>query len=136
MFAVHLCAHQRRALCAITAAAGFAGCTAADPAARRVKLPARSAVAVVVENNSLDHLVIYVQDGLMRVRLTEVEALSTKRVFSPELFTARKTGAPVSFVARALAGDAFASESFHVPTQGIPTWVIQGYRPMSFVTVR
>jgi hypothetical protein len=135
MSAVHLRAHLRRVRYVLIAA-GAAGCTSATPAPQRLKLPSQSALAVVVENNSMDHLVIYVQDGLMRVRLTDVEALSSKRVFSPELFNARLHGNPVVFVARVLAGDAFASEPFHVPASGVPTWVIQGHRPLSFVTIR
>jgi len=125
----------QRAWLAITIGAWMlSGCTTNGRIAERAMSPTRAG-AVVVENNSWDHVTIFIARNRSTWRIGDVSALS-RGTFPLDQIGLVADGHDAVLVARPLAGEPFRSAEFSLSAGGTFTWTIENAAAISHLTVR
>ena len=117
------------AACASTPASRDDGGIAAAPA---LSNPADGSVAVLVENNSGLHSVIYAEAGT-RMRIGEVKPWTHEILWIPRVIVERAQA--IQLVTRQIAGSTFESEAVPL-TRGLIVFRIQDQLSSSYVFTR
>ena len=95
-----------------------------------------SITTVRIENHSWDRITVYAVTGAgQRISLGHVDANSTE-TFSSRSFASLAPGSGTYFIARPIAGTAFRSDTFMLPSSGQVVWTVHNQRALSQLVIR